>query len=72
MNQKRFIYSVMSWNVHGLGRQDKCDAIHGTVSISHPHIAYLQETKLNEINAYKCKSFPPPPFRLRFRPRGWI
>lgn len=48
MNHSHVDYSVLSWNVHGLGRQDKCDTVYDTISVSHPHIAYLQETKLSD------------------------
>jgi hypothetical protein len=69
MNQNRFVYSIMSWNVRGLGRQDKCDAVRDAISISHPHIVCLEESKLNVIDSHKCKSFIPPtsPASLRSR-----
>lgn len=43
----------------GLGQQEKCDAVRDAISISHPHIVCLQESKLHEPDAYKCKSFLP-------------
>jgi hypothetical protein len=39
--------------------QDKCDAVRDTISVSHPHIVCLQESKLDSPDAFKCKSFLP-------------
>lgn len=33
--------------------------MHDTLSISHPHIVCLQESKLNSIDATKCRAFLP-------------
>lgn len=59
MNQERFNYLLLSWNVRGLGLTEKCDAVRDTISISHPHIVCLQESKLRSLDANKCKAFLP-------------
>lgn len=60
MNQNwNFAYSILSWNVRGLGQDKKCAACRDTISISHPHIVCLQETKLQHLDARKSKSFLP-------------
>lgn len=59
MNQERLNYLLMSWNVHGLSLQEKCDAVRDTVSISHPHIVCLQESKLRSLDTAKCRAFLP-------------
>lgn len=59
MNRNNFCFSIVSWNVRGLGRQDKCDAIRDTLSVYHPHVACLQETKLDTICDRNSKSFLP-------------
>lgn len=59
MNQERFNYTILSWNVRGLGLKEKFDAVRDTISISHPHIACLQESKLHSLDVAKCKAFLP-------------
>lgn len=59
MNRNNFSFSVLSWNVRGLGRQEKCDAVRDALSIYRPHIACIQETKLDAIDARKSKTFLP-------------
>lgn len=49
----------MSWNVRGLGLPEKCDAVRDTISISHPHIVCIQESKLSSIDSTKSKAFLP-------------
>ena len=57
MNQLRFEYVVLSWNVRGLGETDKCDLVRNAICAAHPHIACLQESKLTHLDANKAKSF---------------
>jgi exonuclease III len=60
MNQLRFTYILMSWNICGLGQNDKCDAVHDAISVSRPHIVCLQESKLDSATMAKCQTFLPP------------
>lgn len=62
MNQinMHFTYSVLSCNVRGLGQTEKCDAVRDTISVSCPHIACLQETKLSSLTQAKSRAFLPP------------
>jgi hypothetical protein len=60
MNEVRCAYSVVSWNIHGLGHPEKCDAVRDTLSISHPHIICIQESKLENFDSFKCRSVFPP------------
>lgn len=73
MNSNRFAYTVVSWNIRGLGHHEKCDAVRDTISISCPHIVYIQESKLADFDNLKCKSvfpstFPASPSPLQLAP----
>lgn len=38
----------MTWNVRGLGREEKRKAVRNAIDQSKPDVIFLQETKLNE------------------------
>ncbi|KAJ1283821.1 hypothetical protein BS78_03G156100 [Paspalum vaginatum] len=40
---------LLCWNVRGLNRQDRRDAVHQTISATRCHLACFQETKLREV-----------------------
>lgn len=58
MNSNRNIV-IVSWNVRGLGHEDKCAAVRDVFATCHPSIACVQETKLSDIPPKKFKSFLP-------------
>ncbi|CAN6353500.1 unnamed protein product [Urochloa humidicola] len=49
MNEKCLSYLLVCWNVRGLGSSDKCDEVRSSIDLLHPHLACLQETKLNSL-----------------------
>ena len=51
--------SLLSWNVHGLSQDDKCDDVLSELISVAPTIAGLQETKLSSLSAVKARSFLP-------------
>lgn len=50
-------FILLSWNVRGLGQDDKCVAVRDNIAKCHPQLACLQETKLNTINDHCVRSF---------------
>lgn len=66
MNQKRLEYLVLSWNVRGLGRVDKCDIVRNSISSSHPHVCCLQESKLDDLDSNKVRAFLPSPLSSHY------
>lgn len=59
MNSNRNIV-IVSWNVRGLGHEDKCAAVRDVFATCHPSIACVQETKLSDIPPKNSNpSFPP-------------
>ena len=52
-------FSICSWNVRGLGDQDKCTDILSELISINPHIALLQESKLETLPDQKLRSFMP-------------
>jgi hypothetical protein len=48
-------YVFGSWNIRGLGQQQKCDDMVTELVSLNPSMLFLQETKLNEIPTLKAK-----------------
>ena len=57
MHQSRF--TILSWNVCGLGDVDKCKHIFSEIIAIEPSVALLQETKLDFVLVPKLNSFLP-------------
>ncbi|CAN6294153.1 unnamed protein product [Urochloa humidicola] len=57
MNASSITYSLLSWNVRGLGDCDKCKIVRDTLFSSRPDIACMQETKLSCTSSTKARSF---------------
>ncbi|CAN6162275.1 unnamed protein product [Urochloa humidicola] len=53
-------FTVMSWNVRGLGDSDKCDVVRDAFSAANPSVICIQETKLHDVSLSKARSFLPP------------
>ncbi|RCV22155.1 hypothetical protein SETIT_4G197800v2, partial [Setaria italica] len=53
-------FSLLSWNVRGLGDPQKCTVVKDSISSSHPSIVCLQESKLRALDGLKARSFLPP------------
>ena len=51
--------TIVSWNVRGLGEDEKCIAVRDTLVTCHPTVACIQETKLSAISPPKFRSFLP-------------
>lgn len=51
--------SICSWNVRGLGDDQKCSDVLAELFAVKPHIALLQESKLESISNQKLRSFLP-------------
>jgi exonuclease III len=58
MNCTRKI-SIVSWNVRGLGEDDKCISVRDVFATCRPAIALVQETKVRDVSSQKIKSFLP-------------
>jgi exonuclease III len=58
MNCTRKI-SIVSWNVRGLGEDDKCISVRDVFTTCRPATALVQETKLRDVSSQKIKSFLP-------------
>jgi exonuclease III len=52
-----------SWNVRGLGDEDKCISVFADLSTARPSLLAIQESKLGELTAAKAASFLPPSIR---------
>jgi exonuclease III len=59
---KNFVF--VSWNVRGLGDDDKCCTVHGHMLGAAPSVLCIQETKLASVTASKARSFLPPVLSL--------
>jgi hypothetical protein len=59
MASSHLSFSVLSWNIRGLGDPCKCDLVKHSLLDSLPDITLLQEIKLANINVYKSFSFLP-------------
>ncbi|WVZ92388.1 hypothetical protein U9M48_038459 [Paspalum notatum var. saurae] len=53
-------WSVVSWNVRGLGGSEKCTVVRDALLSSKPVIVCLQESKLCDLPKTKAKTFLPP------------
>ena len=52
-------FSIVSWNVRGLGDPDKCAIVKDALVSANPSIICLQETKLHHITQFQSRSFLP-------------
>ncbi|KAJ1261729.1 hypothetical protein BS78_09G053400, partial [Paspalum vaginatum] len=52
-------WSVLSWNVRGLGDPDKCTTVRDALCSSSPSFACIQESKLQELGSSKARGFLP-------------
>jgi exonuclease III len=52
-------FTLICWNVRGLGDRKKCDLVKETLLSNSEDIVLLQETKLNNIDRFKSSSFLP-------------
>ncbi|RCV15332.1 hypothetical protein SETIT_3G049500v2, partial [Setaria italica] len=59
MNSSNVSFSLHSWNVRGLGDNNKCILVRDVVSSACPKTASFQETKLCNIDHLKVCSFLP-------------
>ncbi|CAN6218601.1 unnamed protein product [Urochloa humidicola] len=59
MSSSSKVFSVVSWNVRGLGDSDKCDVVKDALSTASPSIICVQETKLHSVTPQKARSFLP-------------
>ena len=50
---------ILSWNVRGLGENDKCSLVRDTITSCCPRVVCLQETKLPSLSSFKLRSFLP-------------
>ena len=60
MNASTTAYGLLSWNVRGLGDDDKCKIVRDTLSARNITIACNQETKLRSASPAKARNFLPP------------
>ena len=49
---------VLSWNYRGLGSKVKEEAMKDLISLSHPDILLIQETKMEEDAFFQVKEVP--------------
>jgi exonuclease III len=55
-------FAVETWNVRGLGEDDKCTSVCADLAAARPGLVALQETKLSSLSAQKiASSFLPIP-----------
>ncbi|RCV20929.1 hypothetical protein SETIT_4G097500v2 [Setaria italica] len=59
MNPSIVSFSLLSWNVRGLGDHDKCVLVRDAIFSARPCIVCIQETKLNAVDRLKVQSFLP-------------
>lgn len=52
-------FVLLSWNVRGLGQDDKCVVVRDNIFKHHPHIVCLQEIKLGVLPDWSYRSFLP-------------
>jgi exonuclease III len=53
MNANTISYSVVSWNVRGLGDADKCKTVRDVLASARLDVACIQETKLGFSDSVK-------------------
>jgi exonuclease III len=54
------VFYVASWNVPGLGDDNKCTDVSADISLGRPNLIGLQESKLGPISKSKAAAFLPP------------
>lgn len=59
MNVNVVSFSLVSWNVRGLGDHDKCTLVRDSLCAARPIVVCLQESKLASIPHAKARSFLP-------------
>ncbi|CAN6209153.1 unnamed protein product [Urochloa humidicola] len=59
MNSNTVNYSLLTWNVRGLGDSDKCKSVRDVLLAAKLDIACLQETKLVGTDSSKARAFLP-------------
>lgn len=59
MNLNSVSFSLLSWNVRGLGDSDKCKTVRDTIISARLDVACLQEMKLRATDLSKAKTFLP-------------
>lgn len=59
MNSSTVSFSLLSWNVRGLGDKNKCTIVHDTLTSARSNNVCLQETKLRAIDSLRARSFLP-------------
>ena len=60
---------MLTWNVRGLGDEDKNESLYKTIDESKADLICLQETKLINISQYKARQFLPAKFsEFKFQP----
>ncbi|CAN6233698.1 unnamed protein product [Urochloa humidicola] len=60
MNVNTVPWSLLSWNVRGLGDLDKCKVVRDTLASVRLDVACLQESKLRTTDPAKARTFLPP------------
>jgi endonuclease/exonuclease/phosphatase family metal-dependent hydrolase len=53
-------FSVLSWNVRGLGDLDKRKVVRDALASAAPSVICLQETKLQDVDTFTAHTFLPP------------
>lgn len=59
MNPSNVSFTIMSWNVRGLGDKNKCAIVRDAISSARPNVVCIQETKLCDVDRLKARSFLP-------------
>jgi hypothetical protein len=62
-SMNNLVFLVASWNVRGLGDDDKCDTVSADLSVARPNLVALQESKLGPIAPTKVAHFFPASLR---------
>ena len=52
-------FSFESWNLRGLGDDDKCVVARDAITLANPTVCCIQETKLASVTDAKARSFLP-------------
>lgn len=60
VNAFTFSFSVLNWNVRGMGDSKKCSVIKDLVCDARCDILCFQETKCDQINVFKLREVCPP------------
>lgn len=59
MNPSTVSFTLLSWNVRGLGDHNKCILVRDAIFSTRPNIVCLQETKLGNVDHLKVRNFLP-------------